>query len=172
MNPSLEDSIHNLSITLLLKNSPSDCFLIKCHSPDSLAFQYLSIACYWSFLPVAKALLQELFIFLLQEFFSYDSNFVLVTGIIPISKPFIWCTKCLPLKGNYSCDMNFIPSKIRQSACFSTEISCEISLFPGKILPVFPGNIPPCCWAACNRERRQPKWSCKGKRNYPCCKEN
>jgi hypothetical protein len=44
MNPSLEDPIRNLSKTLLLKNLPSDWFLMKSHSPDPLAFQYLSIA--------------------------------------------------------------------------------------------------------------------------------
>ena len=44
MNSSLEDPIRNLSKTLLLKNLPSDCFLMKSHSPDLLAFQNLSIA--------------------------------------------------------------------------------------------------------------------------------
>ena len=33
---------------------------------------------------------------------------------------------------------------MRQSAWLSTKISCEISIFPGKILPVFPVDIPPC----------------------------
>ena len=83
-----------------------------------------------------------------SSFCNKNSFLVTVTLLLwqefsPISKTFIWWTKCLPLIGNYSCDMNFIPSKMRQSAWFSTKISCEISIFPGKIPPVFPGNIPP-----------------------------
>ena len=99
----LEDSICNLSNSLLLKNLPSDCILMNRQlSVSTLFVLYCSawpkphpwflshtlqllqeIYFLYRYLPVATALLQEFFIFLWQEFFSCDSNLVLLAGIFP-----------------------------------------------------------------------------------------
>ena len=89
------------------------------------------------------------------QFRSCHRNFLPVVGIYLLINKIVLCF-VMPEKPSFGED-KFLPlirklflwekkkelfQEMQQSVWFSTKISFEISIFPGKILPTFPGNIP------------------------------